>query len=49
MGERKNTMQSRDSQPISEASAASHILHVSLCEMRTKCEGLGVYVAQEEN
>ena len=45
-GERKNVVQSGAIQTISEAPAAPHTPHVSLCDMRTRCESLRVPTAE---
>lgn len=45
-GREKNVVQSGAIQTISEAPAASHTLHVSVCNMRTKCESLSVCAAE---
>lgn len=44
VGERKNVVQSGSIQPISEAPAASHTPHVSVCDVRMKCDSVSVAV-----
>ena len=45
-GREKYVVQSGAIQPISEAPAASHTLHVSVCDMRMKCDSLSVSVCR---